>query len=116
MKNKLLIFLLLITSIMSAQIGEVKSSGRYLKIYNTKGSQVKEIYTNGELSGYNSNFIVITEKNYVKIFTDKGVQVKEFYTNGQVRHVSASNILIKEGHYVKYYDFKGNLTGRTTYE
>ena len=88
MKNKLLIFLLLITSIMSAQIGEVKSSGRYLKIYNTKGSQVKEIYTNGELSGYNSNFIVVTERNYVKIFTEKGVQIKEFYTNGKVKYVN----------------------------
>ena len=115
MKNKLLIFLLIISSIMSAQIGEVKSSGRYLKIYNTKGSQVKEIYTNGDLSGYNSNFIVVTENHYVKIFNELGTQVKEFYTNGQVS-VSPSNILVKEGHYIKYYDFKGQYTGKSTYE
>ena len=117
MKNKLLIFLLLITSIMSAQIGEIKSTNHSKKVYDEKGNFLRSLSIDGEMVGYNSSVIVITQ-NYkdFRIYSCKGSIVGGIHTSGKFLRVNSSNILIKEGNSVKYYGLDGRFTGRTTHE
>lgn len=124
MLNKIYIVLtlLFITSVLDAQISEVKIEGSYVKIYNDLGRYTgNSIYlgTQNSLQGYNSNYIVIKEGSYAKIYNELGRYTSNSIylgTDNYIKNVSGGAILVKEGNYVKYYNFQGRYTGNSTYD
>lgn len=120
-KLLLLTTILLMFGITKAQIAEVKQEGNFAKIYDDQG-----IYTGyyiylpsgSEVSGYNSEYIVVTEDNFAKIYDSKGRYTGNYIylsEGAYVKYVSATVILVKERKFTKYYDFKGKYTGKYTY-
>ncbi len=120
--KKILILTLLLTSMLKAQISEVKVEGSYAKIYNDVGRYTgNSIYlgVSNSLQGYNSKYIVIKEGSYVKIYNDIGRYTSNSIylgTSNYIKNVSGGAILVKEGNYVKYYNFQGRYTGNSTYD
>ena len=116
-----ILILMFITSMLNAQISEVKIEGSYAKIYNDVGRYTGNSIHIGSnsLGGYNSNYVVIKEGSYAKIYNDSGRYTGNSIYLGNdfsIRNVSCDVILIKEGSYIKYYNFQGRYTGNSTYD
>lgn len=107
---------LLIFGAVNAQIGDVKVDGYNAKIYDDKGNYSYNsisLCSNCELSGFNSNYVVITDGSSAKIYDSKGNYTYNsigLCSNCSVKNVTPSGILIKDGNTTKIYDFKGNYT------
>jgi hypothetical protein len=118
MKYILTLILILQSTLLFSQIGEVKVNGHFGKIYNTKSVYIGNIYINDPyvLVGYNDKWIVITNAKWIKIYDSRGCYTG-FYiyepTDCQIQ-INNQFILIKEGNRTKYYDFKGSFTGKYT--
>jgi len=114
--------LILILSVMTsfAQIGEIKKDGNLLRIYDERGINTGNYVAlshGSELSGYNSEYIVVTEGNLARIYNERGNNTGHYVNLCQgcyVKNVTRSAILVKEGNLVRYYDFTGNYLRYTT--
>ena len=108
--------MLLIFGAVNAQIGDVKVDGSSAKIYDDKGNYSYKsisLCSKCELSGFNSNYVVITDGSNAKIYDSKGNYTYKsisLCSNCSVKNVTPSGILIKDGNTTKIYDFKGNYT------
>jgi len=117
MKKLILMATMLLTfGAVKAQIGDVKVDGSFAKIYDDKGKYTYKsigLCSKCELSGFNSNYIVITDGSFAKIYDDKGKYTYKsigLCSNCSVKNVTPSGILIKDGSKTKIYDFNGKYT------
>jgi hypothetical protein len=117
---QLLYILLFFSAVLNAQIGEVNHENNCAKIYNTNGSysgNYINLSSDAVISGFNSDYIVITEGNCAKIYNSKGSYTGNYInlnSGSYVKNVTPSNILIKVGNTTKYYNFLGQYTGNYT--
>jgi len=108
--------MLLMFGAVNAQIGDVKVDGSSAKIYDDKGKYTYKsisLCSNCELSGFNSNYIVITDGSSAKIYDSQGkftYKSISLCSNCSVKNVTPSGILIKDGSKTKIYDFEGKYT------
>lgn len=116
MKTTLILFLMtLIFSSSWAQIGDLKQDGNLLRIYDERGINTGlYVYLNSgaELSGYNSEYIVVTDGNLARIYDSRGNNTGSYvYLNPGwfVKNVTPSSILVKDGTQTRFYDFRGNF-------
>lgn len=108
--------MMLMSGAVNSQIGDVKIDGSSAKIYDDKGNYSYMsigLCSNCELSGFNSDYVVITDGRTAKIYDSKGNYTYNsigLCSDCSVKNVTTSGILIKDGGTTKIYDFKGNYT------
>ena len=113
---------LLIHTVATAQIGEVKVSGNQAKIYDGQGRfthKYVDLNSGYELAGYNSNYIVIRYTDQARIYDASGKYTYKYApicNSCKIVNVGPTAILIKQGNMTKYYDFEGKYTNKYTYD
>lgn len=121
--NKLLLVVLLTICVQSvfSQIGEVKISGNYAKIYDEEARYSNKcIYlgTTKEYLGNNYEYVIIKSGNYAQIYNSNGQYTNKCIYLGTTKrfvNVNSKYILLKDGNYTKYYNFNGQYTNKCTY-
>jgi antitoxin component YwqK of YwqJK toxin-antitoxin module len=100
------------------KIGDVKVNGTTALIYDENGNytnNVVQLGFKGSLSGFNSNYIVVTDGDYVKIHDINGNYINKGFnlcSGCFVKNVTSSTILVKDAYGTKYYDFNGDYTNK----
>ena len=111
--------MLLMFSVVSAQISEIKEQGSTALIYNDNGhySGYSISIVGKSIAGYNSRYVVVQTSSTAFIYDEKGSYTGSSISlsgGRSIKNVSGYNILVKDGQKVYYYDFRGSYTGNST--
>jgi len=126
MKNIILLTQLLFAAqLLTAQIGDVRQDGRELHIYDEDLKYTKTIrmckYC--ELVGFNSRYVVTSERNFKAYITDPFGKRKggfiDFCRGCYIKNVTGTSIIMSDGYKTwakKFSDFENGLYQQRTFE